>query len=68
MSAKILVLGATGNVGAEVARNLIKQDVPVCLGDLDERRVRDKFGDEIEFRRFVFGEAETYTYSGWRSI
>jgi uncharacterized protein YbjT (DUF2867 family) len=64
MSAKILITGATGNVGAEVAKALLAAGAAVRAGDIDPQRARPRLGvDEngrLETIHFRFGEAGSY--------
>jgi uncharacterized protein YbjT (DUF2867 family) len=56
---KILVTGATGNVGREVVRSLLKLGKPVVAAAMDERDANCvPAGAEIVF--FDFGKSETY--------
>lgn len=63
MIPKILVTGATGNVGREVVRCLVEDGQPVIAAVMDDEdvlRLDSKVRSEVEARRFVFGEAATY--------
>lgn len=57
---KILVTGATGKVGSEVAKLLLHKDVEVVIGGRDERKVREFFNDGFEYRYFDAYKPETY--------
>lgn len=59
-SAKVLVIGSTGNVGLEVARSLQALQVPFRAGDIDTERVRQRLGEGTEAVRFSFGDESTY--------
>ncbi|MGZ9166926.1 MAG: SDR family oxidoreductase [Anaerolineales bacterium] len=61
MSAPILIMGALGNVGAEVVKNLQRMGVRVRVADIDEKRLQERFGDSVECVRFDFTEPQTYT-------
>ena len=63
MAAKILVTGATGNVGLEVAKALQKKGIPFRAGDVDVSRVCQRLGENTEAVKFMFGEASTYADS-----
>jgi uncharacterized protein YbjT (DUF2867 family) len=63
MKPKILVTGATGNVGREVVRYLVEDDQPVIaavMSDEDAARIDSERRLRVETRRFVFGEEATY--------
>ena len=60
MAAKILVTGATGNVGLEVAKTLQKMGVPFRAGDVETGRVHQRLGETTEAARFLFGDMSTY--------
>ncbi|MCB0519251.1 MAG: SDR family oxidoreductase [Lewinellaceae bacterium] len=60
---KILVTGATGNVGSEVARQLAIQGAPAVAGVRDVQKAKKQFlslADAIEFRPFDFNEKTTW--------
>ena len=61
MNTKILVLGALGNVGAEVVRSLQAQGLAVRAADLDAQAVRARFGDTVEAVPFDFTRPETFS-------
>lgn len=63
MTAKVLVTGASGNVGREVVRELMAMDAPVVAAVMDaddEARVATQQDRVPEVRPFRFGEPETY--------
>lgn len=60
MAAKILVLGALGNVGAEVVKALQSSGKPVRAADLFPEKITQRFGDAVEAVPFDFGKAETF--------
>ena len=60
MSEKILVTGATGNVGSEVVRSLLAMGQPVVAAALDEVDAKKVPGENTETVFFGFGQAETY--------
>lgn len=66
----ILVTGATGNVGAEVVRGLIKVGAPVRAADINVDRIREMFGDQVEALYFDFAKPETYhaAFEGVRKV
>lgn len=65
-SSKILVLGALGNVGAEVVKALQTKGAAVRAGDLFPEKVRQRFGADVEAAAsveavaFDFGKPETF--------
>jgi uncharacterized protein YbjT (DUF2867 family) len=60
MKPEILVLGALGNVGAEVVKALQKEGVPFRAADLFPEKLHERFGAEVEAVPFDFGNKETY--------
>jgi uncharacterized protein YbjT (DUF2867 family) len=56
----ILVIGALGNVGTEVVRELQTHGRNVRAADLDAARLKMKFGSAIEAVHFDFSKPETY--------
>jgi uncharacterized protein YbjT (DUF2867 family) len=60
MTAKTLVTGALGNVGAEVVKRLQAAGSPFRAADLSEEKVRERFGDSVEVVAFDFSKKETY--------
>lgn len=60
MTAAILIIGATGNVGAEVVNCLLAQGAAVRAADLFPERVKQRFGNKVEAVPFDFGKPETY--------
>ena len=60
MSDKILVTGATGNVGSEVVRSLLEMGHPVVAAAIDERDAQNVPGEDTKTVLFRFGEGETY--------
>ena len=61
-SSTILVTGATGNVGAPVARLLLEKGVPVRLAVRNMEKARARFGEgaNLEIVPLDFEKAETY--------
>jgi len=57
---KILVTGATGKVGSEIAKLLLKEDVQVAIGGRDEKKVMEYFNDVFEYRYFDAYKPETF--------
>jgi uncharacterized protein YbjT (DUF2867 family) len=60
MPGKILVTGALGNVGAEVAKHLQEAGYPFRAADRDVTRLRERFGADVEAVAFDFTRKETY--------
>jgi uncharacterized protein YbjT (DUF2867 family) len=60
MISKILVTGATGNVGAEVVRLLCQDSQPVKVALRDCNAVNDAFSAEVERVHFDFEKPETF--------
>jgi uncharacterized protein YbjT (DUF2867 family) len=56
----ILVLGALGNVGAEVVNSLLAKGVSVRAGDLFPEKVRQRFGEGVEAVPFDFSKPDTF--------
>ncbi|HET9856596.1 MAG TPA: SDR family oxidoreductase [Chthoniobacterales bacterium] len=54
MSKRILVTGATGTVGRDVARLLSKKGAMVRAGVRDQAKARDRFNDDIALVTFDF--------------
>ncbi len=61
MSSKILVTGATGNVGSEVVRLLCQDKHPVRVALRDCTTVNDAFSAEVERVPFDFEKPETFS-------
>lgn len=57
---KILITGATGNVGKEVVAQLLKRNIAVRVAVSDIEKAKTQFGDTVEYVQFEFGKAETY--------
>ena len=60
MSSPILVIGALGNVGAEVVKHLQSEGRNVRAADIDVRKLGERFGDLVEAVHFDFFKPETY--------
>lgn len=56
----ILVIGALGNVGAEVVRELRMQGRKIRAADIDATKLRTTFGSKVEAVHFDFSKPETY--------
>lgn len=66
MSSPILVIGALGNVGAEVVKHLLTAGVNVRAADMNEEKIKARFGSSVEAVRFDFTDPTTYeaTFKG----
>lgn len=66
MTSLILVIGALGNVGVEVVKELILKGVTVRAADVDIEKIKAKFGSAVEAVHFDFSKPETYknTFAG----
>jgi uncharacterized protein YbjT (DUF2867 family) len=66
MSSPILVIGALGNVGAEVVKQVLAKGGTVRAADIDVLRLQERFGDSVEAVRFDFTDPTTYaaTFQG----
>jgi uncharacterized protein YbjT (DUF2867 family) len=63
MNSKILVTGATGNVGREVVRCLVaggQQVIAAVMDEADATHLDAEVRPHVETRQFVFGEEATY--------
>jgi uncharacterized protein YbjT (DUF2867 family) len=60
MQKSILVLGASGNVGAEVVKNLLAKGQNVRAADIDQTKLKERFGDAVEAVCFDFTNPRTY--------
>lgn len=60
MSSPILVIGALGNVGAEVVRHLQAKGQAVRAADIDPLKVKERFGLEEEAVHFDFTNPRTF--------
>jgi len=66
MSSPILVIGALGNVGAEVVKALQAKGQAIRAADIDPNKVYERFGSEVEAVHFDFTDPQTYeaTFAG----
>jgi uncharacterized protein YbjT (DUF2867 family) len=60
MSSPILVIGALGNVGTEVVKQLQAKGEKVRAADRDEEKLKERFGDLMETVHFDFSKPGTY--------
>lgn len=56
---KILITGATGNVGTEVVRNM-RDEASIRAAVLDVAKARAALGDDLEYVQFDFLKPETF--------
>jgi len=70
MSSPILVIGALGNVGAEVVKQVIALGGKVRAADIDVSKLQERFGDSVEAVRFDFTDSTTYaaTFNGVKKM
>jgi len=66
MSIPRLVIGALGNVGTEVVKQLQTKGARVRTADIDEAKLKERFSDSVEAVCFDFSKPETYeaTFQG----
>ncbi|MBE0671557.1 MAG: SDR family oxidoreductase [Anaerolineales bacterium] len=60
MSSPILVIGALGNVGAEVVKQILARGGIVRVADRDVNKLKERFGEAVEAVRFDFTDRSTY--------
>ena len=70
MSSPILVIGALGNVGAEVVKQVLSRGGKVRAADINVNKIKERFGDSVEAVRFDFTDPTTYaaTFSGVKKM
>lgn len=61
MAFRVLVTGATGNVGQEVVRALLRRDIEVVAADYRGDRVAAMFGNSVIATRIDFKDRRTWT-------
>jgi len=66
METPTLVMGALGNVGTEVVKSLLAAGQRVRAADIDENKLKERFGSSAECVHFDFTNLGTYknTFSG----
>lgn len=66
MSSPIVVIGALGNVGTEVVRQILARGGKVRAADLDVNKLKERFGEAVEAIRFDFTDPSTFeeTFTG----
>ena len=57
---KILVTGATGNVGRELIKFLLEEEVEVYAADISKEIVKIRFGDKVQYRKLNFYDKKTF--------
>ena len=60
MSFPILVIGALGNVGTEVVKQVLARGGKVRAADIDVIKLQERYGDSVESVRFDFTDPATY--------
>jgi uncharacterized protein YbjT (DUF2867 family) len=60
MNKPILVTGATGTIGRDVAKRLSQKGAPVRAGVRDQAKARKQFGPEIALATFDFKDAASF--------
>lgn len=60
MTARILIIGALGNVGKEVVQNLQAAGATVRAADLHQEKLQQMFDATVECVRFDFTDPQTY--------
>lgn len=60
MSSPILVIGALGNVGTEVVKQILARGGKVRAADMDVNKLRERFGEAVETVRFDFTDPSTF--------
>jgi uncharacterized protein YbjT (DUF2867 family) len=60
MSGPILVIGALGNVGAQVIEQVLAKGGTVRAADIDVEKIKQRFGDAVDAVRFDFTDSTTY--------
>src|SRR5947207_14994094 len=61
MSKSVLVTGATGSVGRDVAKRLSEKGVSVRAGVRDQAKARKQFGSNIALAPFDFENEQTFS-------
>ena len=60
MSAIILVIGALGNVGTEIVKQLQVQGQKIRAADISKEKLKERFDDTVEATQFDFCSPETH--------
>lgn len=61
MSQKILVIGATGSIGLEVAKRLLEKKIPVKIAVRNPAKAETLKLDDTEVVHFEYGKPETFS-------
>ncbi len=66
MSSPILVIGALGNVGTQVVKQILARGGKVRAADMDVNKLKERFGEAVEAVRFDFTDPSTFeeTFTG----
>ncbi len=66
MASPVLVIGALGNVGTEVVKQLLARGGAVRAADMNVDKLKERFGESIEAVRFDFTDPATFeeTFKG----
>src|SRR6056297_2139833 len=57
---KVLVTGASGNVGSYVIKELLKMGNQVVAADIDKERLESMFGSKVDSDFFDFTKSDTF--------
>lgn len=57
---KVLVTGASGNVGSYVVKELLKMGEKVVAAGTGAKKLKNMFGDKVDVAEFDFTKAQTY--------
>ncbi len=57
---KILVTGASGNVGSMLVKELLNYDEVIRVGGSDKEKLKNMFGNKVEIVEFDFTKKETF--------
>lgn len=60
MSIPILVIGALGNIGAEVVKQVLARGGKIRAADIDVKKLQERYGDSVEAVHFDFTDPATY--------
>lgn len=60
---KVLVTGASGNVGTYVIEELLRMGEPVIAGGTDLQKLRNKFSEPVELIKLDFTDRSTFSHA-----